>query len=55
MMTRPPSTITGTVRAQACDDRVCWAPEAIPVAWHLDLIPPDLERSPEPLQHKPKA
>jgi DsbC/DsbD-like thiol-disulfide interchange protein len=48
-------TITGTVRVQACDDRVCWAPEAIPLAWHLDLIPPDLERSPESLQHKPKA
>lgn len=48
-------TITGTVRVQACDDRVCWAPEAIPVTWHLDLISPDLERSPEPLQHKPKA
>ena len=48
-------TITGTLRVQACDDRMCWAPEAIPLAWHLDLIPPDLERSPESLQHKPKA
>ncbi len=46
--------ITGSVRLQACDDRMCWAPEVIPVAWHLDLVTPDLERAPEPLQHKPK-
>jgi len=48
-------TIAGTVRLQACDDRLCWAPEAIPVTWHLDLVAPDLERAPVPLQHKPKA
>lgn len=48
-------TVAGTVRLQACDDRVCWAPEAIPVRWHFDLRPPDLDRSPEPLQHKAKA
>jgi len=47
--------ITGSVRLQACDDRMCWAPEVIPVAWHLDLITPDLERAPEPLQHRPRA
>jgi hypothetical protein len=46
--------ISGTVRLQACDDRVCWAPDVIPVEWHLDLIAPDLQRAPEPLQHKPK-
>lgn len=48
-------TLTGTLRLQACDDRVCWPPEAVPLTWHVDLIQPDLERSPEPLQHKPKA
>lgn len=48
-------TLEGTVRLQACDDRVCWAPEALPVRWHFDLRPPDLDRSPEPLQHKAKA
>lgn len=47
--------IGGTVRLQACDDRICWAPEAIPVTWHVDLRAPDLERSPESLQHRPKA
>jgi len=48
-------TITGTVKLQACDDRICWAPDSIPTEWHVDLRPPDLERSPEPLQHKPKG
>ncbi|MGH2373831.1 MAG: protein-disulfide reductase DsbD domain-containing protein [bacterium] len=48
-------TVAGTLRVQACDDRVCWAPEAISLSWHVDLRPPDLERSPEPLQHRPKA
>ncbi len=48
-------TLTGTLRLQACDDRVCWAPEAIPLRWHVHLVPPDLERSPEPLQHRARA
>ncbi len=47
--------ISGTVNLQACDDRVCWAPETIRVQWHFDLIPPDLVRAPEALQHKAKA
>ncbi len=47
--------VAGTVKLQACDDRVCWAPETIPVTWHFGLRPSDLERAPEPLQHKPRA
>lgn len=47
--------ISGSVRLQACDNRECWAPEVIPVTWHLDLIAPDLQRVPEPLQHKPRS
>ncbi len=32
---KPGSTVTvsGTVNYQACDDRVCYAPESAPVAW----------------------
>ena len=26
-------TVTGTVSYQACDDRVCFAPESSPVTW----------------------
>jgi hypothetical protein len=29
--------------------------ETIRVQWHFDLIPPDLVRAPEALQHKAKA
>ena len=46
--------ITGTLRLQSCDNRACWAPEAIPLVWNIELRPPDLERVPEPLQHKAK-
>jgi hypothetical protein len=46
-------TVEATVALQACSDRVCWPPRTIRVAWRFDLIPPDLERAPEDLQHKP--
>jgi DsbC/DsbD-like thiol-disulfide interchange protein len=46
-------TVEGAVALQACSDSVCWPPRTIRVAWEFDLIPPDLERVPEPLQHKP--
>jgi len=49
-------TITGSVKVQACDDdRLCWPPESIPVNWHFNLLPPNLDRPPEALQHKAKA
>lgn len=47
--------LSGSLRLQACDNRVCWAPEVIPLVWEIELLPPDLDRVPEPLQHKPKA
>lgn len=48
-------TLTGTCRLQACDDRVCWPPEAVPIEWRFDLIRPDLVKSPESLQHKARS
>lgn len=47
--------LSGELRLQACDDRVCWPPEAIPLTWILDLRPPDLDRAPEAIQHKPRS
>ena len=34
---RPGSTVTvaGTVHFQACDDRVCYPPESVPVSWSV--------------------
>jgi DsbC/DsbD-like thiol-disulfide interchange protein len=30
-------TLTGTVKYQACDDRVCFFPASVPVAWTIKL------------------
>jgi thiol:disulfide interchange protein DsbD len=45
-----PVTITGTVKYQACDDQVCYAPKTVPVAWRVEpgsggqAIHPDIFR-----------
>ena len=30
-------TITGTLKYQACDDRVCFIPESVPVRWTMTV------------------
>ena len=30
-------TVTGTVKYQACDDRVCFLPASVPVSWSIKL------------------
>jgi hypothetical protein len=32
-----PLTLTGTLEYQACDDRVCYVPRKVPVAWTLSV------------------
>jgi DsbC/DsbD-like thiol-disulfide interchange protein len=32
-------TITGKLRYQACDDKVCFLPQDVPVAWTIELRP----------------
>jgi peroxiredoxin len=44
--------VTGILSFQACSETVCWAPEDVSVTWALALLPPDLERSPEPLRRE---
>ena len=44
--------VLGTLSLQACSETVCWVPQDIRVAWALALLPPDLERSPEPLRRE---
>ena len=39
---RPPGatlTIKGTLRYQACDDKVCYLPQSIPLSWTVGLRP----------------
>jgi hypothetical protein len=38
-------TITGTFEYQACDDRVCFAPQSIPLSWSIRVKPLDRERA----------
>lgn len=44
--------VTGILSFQACSETVCWAPQDVRVTWTLTLLPPDLERSPEPLRRE---
>ena len=47
-------TIEGGLKYQACDDRVCYPPETVPVRWTLQVEGHDRERAPAELQHKAK-
>jgi hypothetical protein len=38
-------TITGSLSYQACDDRVCFLPQAVPLTWTVGLRPLDRERA----------
>jgi hypothetical protein len=38
-------TISGTFEYQACDDKVCFAPQSIPLNWTIGVKPPDRERA----------
>jgi hypothetical protein len=45
-------SITGDLKYQACDKTICYPPASVPVKWQLQVIPLDLKRSPEAIQHK---
>jgi hypothetical protein len=45
-------TISGELKYQACDKRVCYPPASVPVKWSLRVLPLDLKRSPEDIRHK---
>jgi hypothetical protein len=44
--------LTGHLRYQACDDKICYLPQNLPMEWVLKVNPLDRERVPEPIQHK---
>ena len=44
--------ITGEFRYQACNDRVCFPPETIPLTWKLLIESHDRERVPKALQRQ---
>ena len=45
-------TIHGTLRYQACDEKTCFLPNAVPVDWQLQVLPLDRQRAPEEIRHK---
>lgn len=44
--------ITGQLKYQACDERICYSPTSVPVKWELQILPLDLVRAPEAIRHK---
>ena len=37
-------TITGVLNYQACDDKICFSPQSVPLSWTVNLEPLDRER-----------
>jgi hypothetical protein len=47
-----PLTIVGKLEYQACDSKICFLPESLPVQWHVQALPLDRQRAPEKIRHK---
>ncbi len=45
-------TVEGTLRYQACDDRICYIPQELPVKWTFQYSEFDRQRVPAELQRK---
>jgi hypothetical protein len=45
-------TIEGSLRYQACDDRLCYIPKDLPLTWKFHYEGFDRERAPSDIQHK---
>jgi hypothetical protein len=41
-------TIAGTFAYQACDDKVCFLPQTVPLSWTIGVKPLDRERAKQP-------
>lgn len=44
--------IKGELKYQACDKKICYVPTSVPVSWEVMVLPLDLQRSPEAIQHR---
>ena len=47
-------TVEGTLRYQACDDRICYVPQELPLKWTFHYEGFDRQRAPADIMHKPK-
>ncbi len=44
--------ITGKLEYQACNSKICFLPESVPVRWQVQVLPLDRQRAPEDIRHK---
>jgi len=44
--------VSGELKYQACDKTICYPPALVPVTWQLQVLPLDVQRSPESIRHK---
>jgi hypothetical protein len=44
--------VEGTLRYQACDDRLCYIPQELPLKWMFQYENFDRQRAPTELQRK---
>jgi hypothetical protein len=45
-------TLKGSFRYQACDDKVCYPPQDVPLEWTIRVQPHDRTRVPEEMQRR---
>jgi len=45
-------TVTGELKYQACDEKICYLPATVPVSWKLQVLPLDRQRASDVIQHK---
>lgn len=44
--------INGELKYQTCNDTTCFPPASVPVSWKIHVLPLDMQRSPEAIQHR---
>jgi Disulphide bond corrector protein DsbC/AhpC/TSA family len=45
-------TIAGKLEYQACDSKICFLPNSVPMRWQLQVLALDRQRAPEDIRHK---
>lgn len=46
--------VKAELKYQACDQKICYVPASVPLNWEVKVVPLDLHRSPEEIQHRAK-
>jgi hypothetical protein len=46
--------VKAELKYQACDQKICYVPASVPLTWEIKVVPLDLRRAPEEIQHRAK-